>query len=238
MRRLSAVTLAWRNFLYANPAGYCNNPEDLCARVSLIQDEREAILNQMLKDEPNMNEIQMSKEEIAFQIENLEEMATEFVLYSKYPNGLEVSQEEVLEDFKQGTESELYIVARDWQERAESAYKIMQEFQKEFNNICNTEAEIYLMEQMMDVQMQPKEREYLQSLKNMKHEFNQHYSAVEVQAAKNNIGAEPGGGQPDQQARQDNISAAESGMKLAEEMSEEELMLLESQADQGMAMER
>lgn len=238
MRRLSAVTLAWRNFLYANPAGYCNNPEDLCARVSLIQDEREAILNQMLKAEPNMNEIQMSKEEIAFQIENLEEMATEFVLYSKYPNGLEVSQEEVLEDFKQGTESELYIVARDWQEHAESAYKIMQEFQKEFNHICNTEAEIYLMEQMMDVQMQPKEREYLQSLKNMKHEFNQHYSAVEVQAAENNIGAEPGGGQPDQQARQDNISAAESGMKLAEEMSEEELMLLESQADQGMVMER
>lgn len=246
MRRLSAITLAWRNYLYANPNGYYNNPEDLCARVSLIQDEREAILDQMLKDEPDMNQIQMSKEEIAYQVEMLEDMATEFVQYSQdcHPNGLEVSQAEILEDFKKGTESELYVVARDWREYADSANTIIQEFWVKFDYICNAEAEKYLVEQMMDVQMLPKEREHLQSLKNVTHEFNQHYSAAEVQAAENDIGAEPGGGQPDQQAKQENIPAAESDMELEEEMSREELerlgeeMMLEAQATQGMVMER
>ena len=239
MRRLSAVTLACRNFLYANPEGYCHDPEDLWARVSLIQDEREAILDQMLKDEPDMNEIQMSKEEIAFQIENLEDMATEFVQYSqcRYPNGLEVSQAEILEDFKQGTESELYIVARDWQEHADSAYKIVQEFWEKFDYICNSEAAEYLLQQMMDLQMLPKEREHLQSLKNTTHTFLQRHYGEEAQSAENGMGTAPEGNQPEQQTKQEDLPAAESDMELAEEMSEEELVLLEAQTEQGMAME-
>lgn len=240
MRRLSAVTLAWRNFLYANPEGYCHNPEELWSRISLIQDEREAILAQMLKDEPDMNEIQMSKEEIAFQIENLEDMADEFERYLqfKYSNGLEVSQAEILEDFKQGTESELYIVAKDWQEHADSAYKIMQEFWEKFDYICNAEAEEYLLQQMMDLQISPKEREHLQSLKDTPHTFLQRHYGEEAQSAENGMETVPEGNQPEQQTEQEDLPAAEADMELAEEMSEEELLLLEAHAEQGMVMER
>lgn len=245
MRRLSAVTLAWRNFLYANPEGYCHNPEELWSRISLIQNEREAILAQMLKDEPDMNEIQMSKEEIAFQIENLEDMADEFERYLqfKYSNGLEVSQTEILEDFKQGTESELYIVAKDWQEHADSAYKIVQEFWEKFDYICNAEAEEYLLQQMMDLQMSPKERENLQTVKKQLNERSQSlekYFINKVKKIQNeaNQSNKPVESQSEQQIKQEATPTTESNTELAEQMSEEELMLLEAQTDQGMVMER
>ncbi|MCM1495986.1 MAG: hypothetical protein NC089_09350 [Bacteroides sp.] len=258
MRRLSAVTLAWRNFLYANPAGYCNNPEDLCARVSLIQDEREAILNQMLKDEPNMNEIQMSKEEIAFQIENLEEMADEFACYADCYHFYETTKElqhMVLDNLlNNGTESEFYIVADEWKTYAENADMFVRDMKEQFGYVVNGK-EQRLLRQLMDLQIRPEERENLQTAKKQleeriqqsieKYFFSEESQTKNIPVAEDNheLAEEIIWQMTEEMTRnvkkeQEYLPAAESDMELAEEMSEEEAMLLEAQADQGMAMER
>lgn len=168
MRRLTPLTLVWRNFLYANPDGYHNDSEELLSRVSLIQDEREMILNQMLGDKPDMNEIQMSKEEITFQIKNLEDMVEEFIQFSEryqFYETPEELQDMILNDLlKEGMESEFYIVAQDWKEYAANADQIIKGFKESFDSVWNVEAEQYLLEQMLELQ-NPKGRENLQIVK-------------------------------------------------------------------------
>lgn len=169
MRRLTPLTLVWRDFLYVNPDGYHNDSEELLSRVSLIQDERERIMDQMLRDKPDMNEIQMSKEEITFQIKNLEDMVKEFIQYSEryqFYETPEELQDMILEDLlKEGMESEFYIVVSDWKEYAANADQIMKEFKDSFHSVQNVNAEKYLLQQMMELQIPAKGRENLQIIK-------------------------------------------------------------------------
>lgn len=258
MRRLSAVTLAWRNYLYANPNGYFNYSGEIISRGAQIQEERNAILNQMQTDEPDMNQIQMSEEEIAFQIENLEEMADEFACYADCYHFYETTKElqhMVLDDLlNNGTESEFYIVADEWKAYAENAYMFVRDLKKQFGYVVNGKAQELLC-QLMDLQIRPEERENLQTAKKQLEERIQQsiekYFFSEESQTKNIPVAEDNHELAEEIIRQmteemtlnvkeeqEDLPAAESDMELAEEMSEEELMLLEAQAEQGMVMER
>lgn len=164
MRRLTVLTLAWRNYLYANHDGLRNDPEDLLSRVSLIQDEKEAIFNEILKDEPDLNEIRMSIEEIDYQIKNLEDMAKEFSQFSecyRFHETPEVLQRMVLDDLlSNGMESELYIIAKEWKEYAVNAKKVIQEMPD--CSAFDIKQENYLMEQLMELQDPEGERNFQQ----------------------------------------------------------------------------
>ena len=170
MRRLTPFTLVWRNFLYANQNGYANDPEEFLLRVQMIQDQRDAILEQMLKPEPDLFLVEVAKEEITFQLDNLEDIIQEF---SRYAEGyhfyeayesMEILQKEVYEDLQSaGTESELYIIAEEWQKYAINAKRIIQEMPGDSG--FNMEQQDYLMEQMMELQMNPDGRNNLLSMK-------------------------------------------------------------------------
>lgn len=216
MTKLALITLAWRNFLYANPNGYFNNPDEIITRGSQIQEEREAILDQMLKEEPDMNQIQMSKEEIAFQVENLENITGEF---TKYLEGTILEgedmdwQEIILKDIKSnGVESDFYAVAAEWKMYAQNADKTIQDLKEQFGYIFDTKTQEYLLQQMMDLQMEPEAREELQIVK----------------AHLNRKG----------------FPVAEAGIESVEGISEDEFhqmaeeLALEAQADQGMVLGR
>lgn len=154
MRRLNPFTFIWRNFLYANKNGQKNDSEDFLTRVSLIQDARDAILEQMIKPEPDLFLVGVAKEEIAFQLENLEEMLQEFSRYAKeyhFYESMELLQKEVCEDLQSaGTESELYIIAEEWNEYAANATKVIQEMPESPG--FSVRQQDYLIEQMMELQ--------------------------------------------------------------------------------------
>lgn len=167
MRRLTPLTLVWRNFLYANQDGYANDPEDFLIRVQLIQNERDGILEQMLKSEPDLFLVEVAKQEIAFQLDNLEDMIQEFSQYAEgyhFYESMELLKKEVCEDLQSaGTESELYIIVEEWQEYAANARKVVQEVPD-----CSSFGvgqQDYLMEQMMDLQINPNGRKNLLSVK-------------------------------------------------------------------------
>lgn len=169
MRRLTPLTLVWRNFLYANQDGYANDPEEFMTRVSLIQNERDSILEQMLKEEPDMFLVEAAKEEIAFQVENLEEIIQEFSNYAEryhFYDSLELLQKEICEGLRHGgMESELYIVTQDWQEYAANALRVIQGMEEISSSDFDVRQHDYLMEQMMDLQLEPKAQKNLQQIK-------------------------------------------------------------------------
>lgn len=169
MRRLTPLTLVWRNFLYANQDGYANDPKEFGARVSLIQSGRDTILEQMLKEEPDMSLVGVEKEEIAFQLENIKEMLQEFSKYAEryhFYDSQELLQKEICEELqREGMESDLYIVTRDWQEYADNALRVIQGMEKISSSDFDVRQHDYLMEQMMDLQMEPKAQKILQQIK-------------------------------------------------------------------------
>lgn len=169
MRRLTPLTLVWRNFLYANQDGYANDPEEFMTRVSLIQNERDSILEQMLKEEPDMFLVEAAKEEIAFQVENLEEIIQEFSNYAEryhFYDSLELLQKEICEGLqREGMESELYIVTQDWQEYADNALRVIQGMEEISSSDFDVRQHDYLMEHMMDLQMEPQAQKILQQIK-------------------------------------------------------------------------
>lgn len=154
MRRLTPFTLIWRNFLYANQDGNANDPKEFLTRMSLIQNSREEILEQMLKPKPDLFVVGVAKEEIEFQLENLEEMLQEFSRYAKeyhFYESMELLQKEVCEDLQSaGTESELYIIAEEWNEYAANATKVIQEMPESLG--FSVRQQDYLIEQMMELQ--------------------------------------------------------------------------------------
>lgn len=167
MRQLTPLTLVWRNFLYANQDGYANDPEEFMTRISLIQDERDSILEQMLKPEPDLFLVEVAKQEIAFQLDNLEDMIQEFSQYAEgyhFYESIGLLQKEVCEDLQSaGTESELYIIVEEWQEYAANARKVIQGMPGGAG--FDMERQDYLMEQMMDLQINPDGRKNLLSVK-------------------------------------------------------------------------
>ncbi len=169
MRRLTPLTLVWRNFLYANKDGHANDPEEFVTRVSLIQNGRDSILEQMLKEEPDMFLVGVEKEEIAFQLENLEEMLQEFSKYAEryhFYDSLELLQKEICEGLqREGMESEFYIVTQDWQEYADNALRVIQGMEEISSSDFDVRQHDYLMEQMMDLQMEPQAQKILQQIK-------------------------------------------------------------------------
>ncbi len=153
--------------MYANQDGYANDPEEFLTRVQLIQDGRDGILEQMLKEEPDMFLVEVAKQEIAFQLDNLEDMIQEFSQYAEgyhFYESIELLQKEVCEDLQSaGTESELYIIAEEWQEYAANARKVIQEVPGDSG--FDMEQQEYLMEQMMDLQINPDGMKNLLSVK-------------------------------------------------------------------------
>ncbi len=154
MRRLTPFTLIWRNFLYANQDGNANDPKEFLTRMLLIQNSREEILEQMLKPKPDLFVVGVAKEEIEFQLENLEEMMQEFSRYAKeyhFYETMELLQKEVCEDLQSaGTESELYIIAEEWNEYAANATRVIQEMPESPD--FSVRQQDYLIEQMMELQ--------------------------------------------------------------------------------------
>ncbi len=170
MRRLTPLTLVWRNYLYANKDGYYNDSEDFLARVSLIQDEKDYLGTEILKEDPDWKTIQLSKEEIGYQIENLEDMAKDFSEYAKYflpePDNL---QDLFLDDIKNhGTESDFYQVAVDWQEYANRADEVLK---------GDFKTEDSMKQQLMEVQLEPTDWKNIQIIKEQQERPEQ--SAVE-----------------------------------------------------------
>lgn len=169
MRRLTPFTLVWRNFLYANQDGYANDPKEFRARVSLIQSGRDTILEQMLNEEPDMSLVGVEKEEIAFQLENIKEMLQEFSKYAEryhFYDSQELLQKEICEELqREGMESDLYIVTQDWQEYADNALRVIQGMEEISSSDFDVRQHDYLMEQMMDLQMEPQAQKILQQIK-------------------------------------------------------------------------
>lgn len=150
MRRLTAFTYVWRNYLYANQEGLFNDPDDFLTRMSLIQDSKEEILNQALSSKPDQDIIYAAKEEIAFQLDSMEGMIQEFSQYAdKYH--LEQSPEKLQEYFKEDVvkNDNLYAVASEWYEYAENAKEVIQGMAASY---VDAEQWNYLMESMMELQ--------------------------------------------------------------------------------------
>ncbi|MBO5239160.1 MAG: hypothetical protein J6B50_10375 [Lachnospiraceae bacterium] len=170
MRRLNPLTMAWRDFFYAYHDGYFNDNEEIGIRVQMIQDERENILEQVLKSNPDWKLVEESKQEINFQLEEVEDIVKEFSQQytTRYRFGIEPDeiQKIILEDFSSyGTESEFYLVVDEWKELAENAHQVLQGLEEECGCTCPDEIKDYLMKQMMELQVELRARENLQKIK-------------------------------------------------------------------------
>lgn len=168
MRRLTPLTLVWMNYLYANSSGIFCEPEDFLTRVSIIQDEKDEIWEQLsVKTYPDEDQMQMSREEIENQIEGMKDMAQEFAEYAEpYFHGQDLVMQDLLEDVKKnGENSEYYMVANDYHEHAYTADKILEKYRNQFEKNLTLDETDFLMQQMMELQMSPKARENLQLVK-------------------------------------------------------------------------
>ena len=130
MRQLNAVTLAWRNFMFTSFETSFekeNEIKEFDSRISLIQDSRESMLEELSKDNPNVELIKGCREEIIFQKDELSELVNRFGEYWESEcqgTNREIIENEVLDSFSKGTESYFYQVVYDWQEYADYAWNV------------------------------------------------------------------------------------------------------------------
>lgn len=117
MRKLTEIEEQWRNYLYANYDGKYNDAEDFIARIQLIDDSHDQILETMLENNPDMELVKACKEEIIHQIDALKDLVAEFVdYYNNSDNTKDITLESLLTEFRySATNSYLYEIAEDWQ---------------------------------------------------------------------------------------------------------------------------
>ena len=130
---LGEVGKAWRNYLYANPDGKFNDAKDFVTRIEIIDYAQEQILEEMLKERPDMNLVNSCKSEIAFQRGELIEIATEFAAYCSDVTTEEL--EELLDQFCiAGIRSYMYKAAVGCKDIAKKAYKIFETLNDDYGH--------------------------------------------------------------------------------------------------------
>ncbi|MGL6198719.1 MAG: hypothetical protein ACRC3H_07275 [Lachnospiraceae bacterium] len=144
MFQLNKLTKEWRNYLYANRAGSCNDPEDFMARVDLISDSHEQILENILSGNKSEDIEKASLEEIDFQLENLNDLVDEFIEYysaNATNNALDLDnlKNDIIKELREkGTTGSMYIVANEWC-KFKTDSQLMERFQNQvelYDEVC------------------------------------------------------------------------------------------------------
>lgn len=126
MRILTDVGISWRNYLFANHDGKYNDIPNIEARMRLIDDAKDEILEEMLKPEPSMAIVNACKKEIDFQKENLKDMVQEFYEYAKNPD---LFVEDILDEMgSKGTACEFYRILSEYRELSKKADEIFDKY--------------------------------------------------------------------------------------------------------------
>jgi len=138
MKKLTEIEKLWRDYLYANHDGVYNDVENFMIRISLINDSREALLETMLEDEPNMELVKECKEEIAFQKEQLEDIVKELIEYDSHNNGIFPDKQKeinvIIDDLcREGSIDSFYRIAEEWQSWGERTHRIWYELNECYN---------------------------------------------------------------------------------------------------------
>lgn len=129
MKRLCDIKKAWRDYLYAYDEGEYNDADELLSRVEIISECHEDIIKNILKHEPDMEEVDKCREEILFQRAGLEKLTREFIKYLKnnfiFKEDIMFMCDSMLEGFcNDGTRDSFYITALDWEQLAREAQNI------------------------------------------------------------------------------------------------------------------
>ena len=160
MVRSTALTLLWRDYCYAYTEGNWNDPASIRTSLSLIEDSRDAIVNQFVyQANPDQEVISGCRQEIDFQMDRLDEVIAEYIEYvgNNMSLGADYTEESirefVQEDFRQGYQGSLYSTMQGWEEAANRANVLVDQFFDSYD-LYSEDMKNDLMKKMMDIQQE------------------------------------------------------------------------------------
>lgn len=158
MVRSTALTLLWRDYCYAYAEGNFNDPADITARLSLIDDSRDEIMYQLVnQSDPDQEVIRGCREEINYQMDQLDEVIQEYLEYvgNNMNLGADYTEESIREfvqdDFHRGLQGDLYSTMQGWEEAANRAHVLVDQFSDDYD-LHSEDMRNDLMKKMMDIQ--------------------------------------------------------------------------------------
>lgn len=188
MVRSTALNLLWRDYCYAYAEGKHNDPADIRTRLSLIESSRDEIVNQFVyQADPDQEVINECRQEIDFQMDRLNEVIQEYIEYvgNNMSLGADYTEESirefVQEDFRQGYQGALYSTMQGWEEAADRARGLVDQFFDSYD-LYAEDMKNDLMKKMMDIQQEnPNAQKNMElAYEDIKRQADPHYRAMAI----------------------------------------------------------